>query len=220
MRASTPKKVMRAGFLLFPAVILAAAPAVASSPRCDEPPTPACARVQVTWVGQPLAELERIEVKWADQERVKLEQVKLEWAVRERAKLEQIKLEWAELEWAELERLELELPELPDLKDIEMERWVVLEAHVAPILEASSRHLASLRRAPEIEKAREASRHVAWKVGERLARMKSDATHPLNPAIQALISIAKVPARGIAPLRQVFAAVAKAASHVLLALLA
>jgi len=101
-----------------------------------------------------------------------------------------------------------------------MERWVELEAHVAPILEASTRHLALLRQAPEIEKAREAGKHLARKVRERLSSMGSDTTHPLNQAIQAFVSIAKVPARGIAPLQQALVGVAKAASHVLLALLA
>jgi len=207
MRASTPKKVLRAGLLLFPAIILAAVPAAASSPRCDEPPRPTCERVQATWV----------EMEWVDQERLELQRIKLEWA----------ELEWAELQRAELKRIELLIPELelvelalPELWRAEMERWVELEAHVAPILEASTRHLALLRQAAEIEKAREASKHLAWKVRERLSSMGSDTTHPLNQAIQAFVSIAKVPARGIAPLQQALVGVAKAASHVLLALLA
>ena len=207
MRASTPKKVLRAGLLLFPAIILAAVPAAASSPRCDEPPRPTCERVQATWV----------EMEWVDQERLELQRIKLEWA----------ELEWAELQRAELKRIELLIPELelvelalPELWRAEMERWVELEAHVAPILEASTRHLALLRQAPEIEKAREASKHLAWKVRERFSSMGSDTTHPLNQAIQAFVSIAKVPARGIAPLQQALVGVAKAASHVLLALLA
>jgi hypothetical protein len=187
MRASTPKKALRAGLLLVPAIILAAAPAVASSPRCDEPPTPNCGRVQATW----------LEMKWADQERAELQRI--------------------ELLIPELEMVELALPEI---ERAEVERWVGLEAHVAPILEASTRHLASLRQAPEIEKAREASKHLAWKIKERLASMESDTAHPLNPAIQAFVSIAKVPARGIAPLQQALVGVAKAASRVLLALLA
>ena len=207
MRASTSKKILRAGLLLFPAVVLAAAPAVASSPRCDEPPMPTCGRVQAAWVEQPLAKLERIGLEWADQERTELERIRLQWA----------EIEWAELERVQLERLELELPELAVG---EMESWVTVEAHVAPVLEASARHLASLSMAPEIERAREASERLAWKVRERLARMGSDPAHPLNPAIQAFISIAKVPARGIAPLRQALAGVVKAASHVLLALVA
>ena len=207
MRASTPKKVLRAGFLLFPAVILAAAPAVASSPRCDEPPKPACEPVQATWIEQPLAKLERIELKWADQERIRREQIELQWAQFERAEIERV----------DLARIELQLPEI---ELAEMERWSELEARIAPILEASTHHMVSLRQAPELEEAREASRHLAWKVRERLARMKSDPAHPLNPAIKALVSMAKVPAHGIAPLRQALAAVATAASHVLVALLA
>jgi len=202
MRASTPKAMLRAGFFLFPAVILAAAPAVASSPRCDEPPAPTCERVQATWNEQSLAKLERLASKWVDQERIQLEQ---------------IQLEWLEMERAELQRIELLLPEL---ERVEVARWVDLETHVAPILEASTRHLASLRRAPEIENAREASKHLAWKIRDRIASIESDSAHPLNPAIQTFVSIAKVSARGIAPLQQALVGVTKAVSHVLLALVA
>jgi hypothetical protein len=217
MRASTPKKALRAGLLLVPAIILAAAPAVASSPRCDEPPKPACERVQETW----------FETEWNGQQRAEVQSIKLHWIELQEAEVQSIKLHWDELRQAELQRIELLIPEfeliepaIPEIKQAEMERWVGLEAHVAPILEASTRHLVSLRQAPEIEKAREASKHLAWKVRERLASMESDSAHPLNPAIQALISVAKVPARGIAPLQQALVGVAKAASHVVLALLA
>jgi len=207
MRSSTPKKVLRTGLLLFPAIILAAVPAAASSPRCDEPPRPTCEKVQATWV----------QMEWVDQERLELQRIELEWA----------EMEWAELKRAELQRIELLIPELelveltlPELGRADMERWVELEAHVAPSLEASMRHLARLRAAPEIERAREASKHLARKIRERLSSMESDTAHPLNQAIQAFVSIAKVPARGIAPLQQALIGVAKAASHVLLALLA
>ena len=208
MRASTPKTFLRAGFLLFPAVILAAAPAVGSSPRCDEPPAPTCQkRVQATWNEQSLAKLELLAMEWVDQERIELERIQLEWAEMERA----------EMERAELQRIELLLPEL---ERVEVARWVDLEAHVAPILEASTRHLASLRRAPEIESAREASKHLAWKIRDRIASIESDGAHPLNPALQTFVSIAKVSARGIAPLQQALVGVTKAVSHVLLALVA
>ena len=155
----------------------------------------------------------------------KLKQIELDWADQERAVVERIRLQWAEIEWAELERIHLEQlePSLPELAVGGMESWVgveAIEARVAPILEASTRHLASLRMVPEIERAREASEHLAWTVRERLARMGSDPTHPLNPAVQAFVSIARVPARGFAPLRQALAGVVKAASHVLLALVA
>jgi hypothetical protein len=151
----------------------------------------------------------------------------MEWADQERAELQRIKLEWAELQQAELRRIESLIPELevvdlllPEIKQAEVDKWVDLEAHIAPILDVSKRHVVMLRQTPEIERAREVSKHLAWKFRERLARMESDTTHPLNPAIQALISIAKVPARGMAPLQQALVGVAKAASHVLLALLA
>jgi len=192
MRASTPKNALRAGLLLFPAIILAAAPAVASSPRCDEPPAPTCERAQATW----------FDMEWVDQERAELQRIKLKWTELRRAELQQAELQRIELLIPELELVELALPE------------------IEPILEASTRHLASLRQAPELEKAREASKHLAWKIRERLASMESDTAHPVNQAIQAFVSIAKVPAHGIAPLQQALVGVAKAASHVLLALLA
>jgi hypothetical protein len=151
----------------------------------------------------------------------------MEWSDQERAELQRIKLEWAEVQRAELQRIESLIPELevldltlPDIEQAEVERWIDLEAHIAPIFDESTRHVVMLRRSPEVERAREVSKHLAGKIRERLARLESDTAHPLNPAIQAFISIAKVPARGMAPLQQALVGVSKAASHVLLALLA
>lgn len=202
MRSGAPSKVLRAGLLLFPAIILAAAPAVASAPRCEDPPAPACERVQTVEV----AEMVYLRIRDA-QARI---------AERELARIELPAVELPPAAWAAMSAPEAALAEA----ELQQEMWAELaridvEAHLASLSDA----LAS-QRLVEIEQARKAGERFAWKVKERFTDIESDSTHPLGPAIHALVSIAKVPARSIRPLQQAVTGVAKAFSHVLKALLA
>lgn len=201
MRSGAPKKVLRAGLLLFPAIILAAAPAVASAPRCEDPPVPACERVQTAEVAEMVyLRIKDAQALIAERELARIELPAVELPPAAWAAMRTPEAAWAEAElqqarWAELARIDV-------------------EAQLARLSEASAQ-----QRVLEIEDVRKAGERFAWKIKERFTDIESDSAHPLSPTIHALVSIAKVPARSIGPLRQALTGVAKAISHVLQALL-
>jgi hypothetical protein len=201
MKSGATNKVLRAGFLLFPAIILAAAPAVASSPRCEDPPVPTCERVQTTETARTVY----LRIKDAQALIAERELARLELPAVELPPAAWTAVRAAESAWAEAE--------LQQEMWVEMER-VDVEEHLARMIEA-----AAPPSVLEIEKAKKAGERFAWRIKQRFAEVESNAAHPLSPAIHAVVSIAKVPARGIGPLRQALAGVAKAFSHVLQALL-